>query len=1091
MLCALTLAAAGVARAAYQPVAIDNSSYNADVIVEKTATPYLPILTSASIDQGTNNYNATLFEVGLDTNNPANGVPAHGSTFAAYDNPNYSYKMAPTFVGPNGILMDSQVTNGTFTLVTPAAYATLSFIGLGGNGGNSIAVTVYHQDGSTENGNFSTSDWFGGTVGIARIMGGRISQVYNLNTETDGNSGDGLGNPRMYHKEVPLSNTTSPVTKIVLTWTGGNAGSHSGVFCVSGATTAGGAITPIDVTGYDYDFIVEATAPHNGRVLSQTMVGGTNLWATSQSMDGTDNTGASWYEQGYNLGNPASGTYNSPNADMSWTGLPHPGAYVTNSTGDHIFQMPADYTTNNAIYISTTVTNDTITLTTPAAFSGLSFMGAAGSGPVNVNIVINHQGGGSETAVLSIPDWYNSTAPVAFIANGRVQVPSAQLQDVKNNNPRLLQTDLVLQDAVNPVTSIYLENTNSSGGRFSIFAISGSTGPLPPVIATQPTAVKAYQGSSVTFTSTATANTTITYKWQMGTNDASGTNMVYSDLANSANISGVTSTILSLNNIDFTQQANYRIVASDSAGYVYSAAASLTVFSTQTDVTMPGDGITSLNVSPFGDGPPANAINDDMGTKFGANISGGVAALVINPTTGLTILNALRIYTGNDSTGRDPASYKLEGSRDGGSTYTLISSNSITLPNGRNSGISGAPNPLTQYVTEVRFANTNGYTTYKLSFPTYKNATSTQVQFEELELLGVNDYSAVYFYPQPADGKAFNGGTVSLNGYAINATSQSWFKGTNGVYVPLADGGNISGSQTSYLTVNPATFADVADYIAVASSASGYVTSSIAHLYIYTTNTDVTVPTDPITGFGDTTGSRYGANTNASYVINNDFTVWENGGSGDSAGAGFPPFVGPVGVVLTPAVGSTVLTGIRIYPGADPSVNDPSSFVLEGSNNGGSTYTTIASGSLSLPLSRNDISLVVDPTLSAVQEILFSNTRGFTSYKLTFASNVDPSTTSFLSVGEVEFLGVPGAGVNPPSQPTITTPSISGGNLSLSGTGGSPGSTFSVLTNSDLKVPVANWGTAMTGTFDGSGNFSVSLPVTTTNAGLFYLIKTP
>lgn len=52
------LAAASVSRAAFTPIAIENSSYNADVIVESNATPRLTILTTASIDAGTNNVRA-------------------------------------------------------------------------------------------------------------------------------------------------------------------------------------------------------------------------------------------------------------------------------------------------------------------------------------------------------------------------------------------------------------------------------------------------------------------------------------------------------------------------------------------------------------------------------------------------------------------------------------------------------------------------------------------------------------------------------------------------------------------------------------------------------------------------------------------------------------------------------------------------------------------------------------------------------------------------------------------------------------------------------------------------------------------------
>ena len=364
---------------------------------------------------------------------------------------------------------------------------------------------------------------------------------------------------------------------------------------------------------------------------------------------------------------------------------------------------------------------------------------------------------------------------------------------------------------------------------------------------------------------------------------------------------------------------------------------------------------------------------------------------------------------------------------DGGANYTLISSNSITLSDGRNGLASGTPpDPLTQYVTEVRFSNTNCYTTYKLSFPTYKGgAGEGSVQLEELELPGVVDNSKPYFNPQPVVQKAFDGSSASFTAVAIYTPTPtvSWRKGTNGVYVPLTDAGNISGSQTTTLNVNPATFADSADYIAVANSTAGYVTSSIAHLYIYSTAVDVSQPDDTIIGFGDTTTNRFDANTNAANVIDGlAYVVWQNGWGGLNAGAGFPPFQGPVWVILTPAVGSTVLAGLRVYPGVDPSANDPSGFVLEGSNNGGTSYTLIASGHLSLPPERNSNAIVTDHTQAPVQEVLFSNTRGFTTYRLTFPSVANVNAVSYLEVGEVEFLGVPGVGVQ---HPVFSAPKLS------------------------------------------------------------------
>ena len=112
----MALAVASIAQAGYTPVAIQSSSYNADVIVEANARPTLTISTTASVDNGTNNTANTWFEIGFDTANPGNGLPVAGSTFTAVDDPTHSFTMPPSYTAPNGILIDTVITTGTFTL---------------------------------------------------------------------------------------------------------------------------------------------------------------------------------------------------------------------------------------------------------------------------------------------------------------------------------------------------------------------------------------------------------------------------------------------------------------------------------------------------------------------------------------------------------------------------------------------------------------------------------------------------------------------------------------------------------------------------------------------------------------------------------------------------------------------------------------------------------------------------------------------------------------------------------------------------------------------------------------------------------------
>jgi hypothetical protein len=55
---------------------------------------------------------------------------------------------------------------------------------------------------------------------------------------------------------------------------------------------------------------------------------------------------------------------------------------------------------------------------------------------------------------------------------------------------------------------------------------------------------------------------------------------------------------------------------------------------------------------------------------------------------------------------------------------------------------------------------------------------------------------------------------------------------------------------------------------------------------------------------------------------------------------------------------------------------------------------------------------------------------------------------------------------------------LSSGTLTFNATGGVPGEPFSILTSTNLTLPLASWTTAQTGNFDGSGNitrFSVTV----------------
>jgi hypothetical protein len=61
----------------------------------------------------------------------------------------------------------------------------------------------------------------------------------------------------------------------------------------------------------------------------------------------------------------------------------------------------------------------------------------------------------------------------------------------------------------------------------------------------------------------------------------------------------------------------------------------------------------------------------------------------------------------------------------------------------------------------------------------------------------------------------------------------------------------------------------------------------------------------------------------------------------------------------------------------------------------------------------------------------------------------------------------------------------------MSGSGGTAGGTYYVLTATNIILPAANWPRIATNTFDLSGNFSFTNVMDSAQAGQFFQIMTP
>ncbi len=327
--------------------------------------------------------------------------------------------------------------------------------------------------------------------------------------------------------------------------------------------------------------------------------------------------------------------------------------------------------------------------------------------------------------------------------------------------------------------------------------------------------------------------------------------------------------------------------------------------------------------------------------------------------------------------------------------------------------------------------------------------------------------------------------------FATGATYQ-WQSVIGGVTNNLSNGGNISGATTTNLTIANVSAANVGLYQCVLTAGASAKNSPAAPLTILTsTATGPLLPGDLITTLGDvmqpgdiindfsnnidTLNQVYESvpppfNMTYTNVEDNTLRQYVNlSATGDAA-----PFVGPVGIIVTPKDGSTVVTGLRLFTANTHPEDDPADYLLEGSNDGGSNFTRIAGGLLALPTARNAAGGPINITNEVLQELDFGNATAYTTYRLTFTNVVDDTDASNgVQIAEVQLLGA-----FPPIPPGISQQPFAAVELL-------PSSTLNVSVVASGPGPLTyQWYYNTTTLITGATNATYSLPnVRAVNAG--------
>ena len=584
----------------------------------------------------------------------------------------------------------------------------------------------------------------------------------------------------------------------------------------------------------------------------------------------------------------------------------------------------------------------------------------------------------------------------------------------------------------------------------------------------------------------------------------------------------------------------------DTTGMSVSWTDALPNFALAQDVTDPDDPVTLVNGQDDNDGaagaPPGaeteiNTFNNQTQKYLNfldLNSGAAVAVDAAGPGNGALAVNAIRLYTANDATERDPMSYLLEGSNDG-TNWTAISNGPLNLPLGRNAGGAIAIDPNTHFHQNVVFSNSTVYTNYRITFPTLRNAAAANsMQIGEIELLNV----PVTQVP----GGTTDAVTTSGAGNGFRLTAPASSLQTREVDVFVAVDNNTTGTLTASLSDNSETPVvmtlasnneglKVAKYTIeykslladnralqldwVSTSGTGNVYLSAAALSGVTAQSVLTVtPTTPgpavtnLTTEGnldwrhwgfpdDANGVHFKAGVVGPRISNYTPIGTPTVGSGDTTGMGtswtdatpnFGPAVdvtdpddpvqevrgtddddslvgGVPGTVAAPPAaenqtmafnnqtqkylnfgefgsgvivtvdaegvgnGSLPVNGIRIYTANDAEARDPTSYVLEGSNDG-TTWSMISQGPLSLPAARNGGGAVaINPATQANQAVAFLNSTVYTNYRVTFPNIKNSAGTNSMQVAEIELLsGVINQQVVPPATTTDAVTAAGPGN---------------------------------------------------------------
>ncbi|GEM_PF-5579508 len=218
--------------------------------------------------------------------------------------------------------------------------------------------------------------------------------------------------------------------------------------CVAAsAARAATNMTPVTVTGWNRDVMIESTAS------------GPPYTNYASNMNAGENN--AFYQTGL-------GT-------LAW-GLPPSGMFASMAGDGTIFQLQP-YTANNALVLSpdTGLTSGTLTLVTPATYAQIAVVADSGNGTnITGTLTLNFMDGSTYVTTYIAPDWFNKTNNVAWFGFARIDLTTGS-DSGGTQNPRFYQTTINLAAALGatnkPLASITFGKAQAKST--AIYAVSG------------------------------------------------------------------------------------------------------------------------------------------------------------------------------------------------------------------------------------------------------------------------------------------------------------------------------------------------------------------------------------------------------------------------------------------------------------------------------------------------------------------------------------------------------------------------------------------------------------------------------------------